>query len=257
MFRDSPLGGQGAGTFEPWWTQRGGAVAIVGNPHSLYFQTLGELGLAGVTLIGALVIGGIGVGALRAPRASGAERTTAAAALAGFLAFAASLALDWMWELTAASVVGFALLGLVAASSNGVRFAAPRWSRAVAVVAAVAVAATQADLLLSAHALNSSEAAAAAGNVDGARSAAKRARTLEPWASAPYLQLALLAEQQGRLRDALDRIHDALVRDRRDWRLWLVAARLERAAGHSDAARRARARTSSLAPHSTAVAGRG
>ena len=54
---------------------------------------------------------------------------------------------------------------------------------------------------------------------------------MQPWASSPYLQLALLEEQAGDLGRANRHIKDALERDSSDWSTWLVAARIQTKAG--------------------------
>ena len=42
-----PFTGTGSGTFEYWWTRDGDTTETVRDTHSLYLQTLGELGIAG------------------------------------------------------------------------------------------------------------------------------------------------------------------------------------------------------------------
>jgi Tfp pilus assembly protein PilF len=76
------------------------------------------------------------------------------------------------------------------------------------------------------------------------------ARALQPWASAPYLQLALLQEQLGDLRAARGRIAEAIDRNDSDWRLWLVSARLETETGNIAKARSDLRRAKSLNPRS-------
>ena len=83
-----------------------------------------------------------------------------------------------------------------------------------------------------------------------ALSAADEAHTLEPWAASPYLQLALLEEQSGDLRRLAARIGQAIDRDRSDWRLWLVSARIDVKAGFIGEARRSLARARALNPRS-------
>src|SRR5204862_86957 len=85
--------------------------------------------------------------------------------------------------------------------------------------------------------IRDSQAAAAAGNVDKAVSAAIDARNIEPWASTPYLQLALVAEQAGALDTAREWVAKALDRDSNDWQLWLVATRLDTKRGAIPAAK--------------------
>jgi cellulose synthase operon protein C len=85
--------------------------------------------------------------------------------------------------------------------------------------------------MLAQNRLEASQAAAARGDAAGAIEAADDARAVEPWASSPYLQLALLEEQQGNLGAANRHVEDALERDRSDWSTWLVAARVQTKAG--------------------------
>ena len=53
-----PLAGRGAGSYEAWWAENGSFSYFVRDAHSLYLETLGELGVLGfVCLVGALVTG--------------------------------------------------------------------------------------------------------------------------------------------------------------------------------------------------------
>ena len=105
-------------------------------------------------------------------------------------------------------------------------------------------------LLLSHMRLEQSQTAAARGDTDGAVSAALDAKSLQPWASSPYLQLALLEESSRDLPAARASIGEAIDRDRSDWRLWLVSARIETEAGNIADARRALLRAKTLNPRS-------
>ena len=69
-----------------------------------------------------------------------------------------------------------------------------------------------------------------------------------PWAASPYVQLALVYEQAGRLRAARAAIGSAIDRDSHDWSLWLVRARLETKAGAIDEALRSLERAQRLDP---------
>jgi len=104
--------------------------------------------------------------------------------------------------------------------------------------------------LLSQARLDESQNAAKRGDAGAALSAADDAHTLEPWASSPYLQLALLEEQAGDLRAARARIGDALDHDPSDWRIWLVSARIDVKAGFIGEARKSLARARALNPRS-------
>ena len=257
-FRAHPVAGGGAGSFERWWAQHGLRVGFVGNAHSLYLQGLAELGVVGLALLAGAFVGGLVVGARRLLRAPPGEREVLAALLAAFVAYGVAAGVDWMWQLTVVSLVAMTCLGLVVgpatdpaaelrpASQPRVRLLARLAVAAVAVVALV----VEADLLAADLKLHQSQAAAGRGDLAAARSDARTARRFEPWASSPYLQAALVAEQGGNLRIARRWIDGALDRDASDWRLWLVSARIETELGHIGAARRSLHRAIALNPRS-------
>jgi Tfp pilus assembly protein PilF len=101
----------------------------------------------------------------------------------------------------------------------------------------VGVIAAQAIPLLAHEKVRASQDAAARGDGAEALKDALAARRLQPWASSPHLQLALVEEEAGDLAKARAAIADAIERDRSDWRLQLVAARLEVKTGNRQAAR--------------------
>ena len=80
------------------------------------------------------------------------------------------------------------------------------------------------------------------------------AAKIEPWAATPYLRLALAEEGAGDLASARRAIGGATRRDPSDWRLWLVAARIESRLGDPEASARSRARARFLNPRSPLVA---
>jgi Tfp pilus assembly protein PilF len=103
--------------------------------------------------------------------------------------------------------------------------------RPAGVAVALAAVLFAAVPMLAQNRLEDSQAAVARGDAAGAIEAADDARAVQPWASTPYLQLALLEEQAGNLGEANRRVEDALERDRSDWSIWLVAARVQTKAG--------------------------
>lgn len=269
QWRQSPVGGDGAGSFEAWWAGHGSIALFVKDAHSLYLETLGELGVVGLALVLALVGGGIAVGALRAVNASGDTRVYAAAATAVFGAYATGAGIDWVWELTAVSVVGFVSLALAvgpatavstplaAVDANGA-FSSRRtrfWLAVAAIVVALLLVLSQAIPLFAQREIGDSQAAVRRGDLGDALSAAKSARDIQPWAATPYLQLALVSEQAGALTSARTWIDMAIARDRTDWRLWLTAARIETRLGRVEAAERSLRRAVELNPRSPLLRG--
>jgi Tfp pilus assembly protein PilF len=108
--------------------------------------------------------------------------------------------------------------------------------------------------LLSTMKIRQSQEAATSGDLTQALDDARGARSLEPWAASPDLQVALVFEAGGNLPAAIVAIREAVAHDESDWRLWLVAARLETKAGEFDAARASLARARALNPRSSLFA---
>ena len=82
--------------------------------HSLYLEALGELGVVGFLLVVALARDRHRASAAAARCGpTGEARVTIAALTAVFAAYAAAAGFDWVWELTAVSVVGLTALALV------------------------------------------------------------------------------------------------------------------------------------------------
>ena len=222
-----PLQGDGAGSFASWWAQHASFSYFVTNAHSLYLETLGELGLVGLGLLAAFFIASLALGGRAVIAARGEDRVTASALLALVAAYAVAAGVDWMWELTAVTVVGLFSLGLLVASSDGVGDHLPSTrgntsGRVLIVATGLAVVIAQAIPFLAQAQIGNSQAAAARGDLRAAQADALRARQIQPWAASPYLQLALTSELDGRPDDAESWVRKAIRRDPTDWRLWLV-----------------------------------
>src|SRR5436190_608284 len=112
-FRTAPLIGRGAGTFEAWWAQHGTIPYFFRNAHSLWLETLGELGLIGLALLVATFGSALVVGARRLLGVGREARTTTAALMATVLAFALGAALEWVWQLAAVGGIAVLCLGLL------------------------------------------------------------------------------------------------------------------------------------------------
>jgi O-antigen ligase/polysaccharide polymerase Wzy-like membrane protein len=282
-FWASPLIGKGAGSFEAWWSQYGREIGFVGNAHSLYFETLGDLGLIGLCLLVGAFVTVIVVAVRRTLALTMELRESAAAVTAAFIAYAIAAGVDWMWELPIVSMVRMGLLAFAVGPATEpvveqpVRIVIPpellsrravqarrrlerrrmrrrRTLRLVAATVAVAAIASEADLYATNASITESQTAAARGDLTAARADAVTARTFEPWAATPYLQLALVEEKLGRLHVARRRMEQAIARDGRDWRLWLVATRIETDLGEIRAAEARLANVRQLNPRSPAIA---
>src|SRR5262249_47421244 len=162
------------------------------NAHSLYLETLGELGIVGFLLLVGTFATGV-VAALRRLRGTGgSERSLIAALLGTLTAYLIGAGVDWMWGLTAVTLVGVFVLGLLTgpatAPPGATAFAPGRLAAALAAVVAGTVVAAQAVSLLTDVEVRRSQADVRAGNLRLARSHAADATRIEPWAATPYVQ---------------------------------------------------------------------
>jgi O-antigen ligase len=251
-FEHAPLQGGGAGSFASWWSRHASFSYAIQDAHSLFLQTLGELGLVGLLLLLAWLGTGVGVGVRRLARAPAGERAAIAALLGAFATFLLGAAVDWMWELAAVTVAGVLVLGLLtgpATADDGPPRRRPG-TRLALCLAGAAILVLEAIPLLAAVEVGASRAAVRAGNARSARSHAVAATRIQPWAATPWLQLALVEEAAGDLDAARTAAARAIARDRLDWQPWYVAAGIERRLGHRAAAAADVARARSLDPRS-------
>ncbi len=265
QFQSRPVVGRGAGSFEAWWAQHESIPAFVRDAHSLYLETLGELGLIGFGLLIAFLVFCVVAAAQRLRGRTERERAEVAALLALAGAFLFEAGIDWMWELTAVSAVAVFALGLLTGPATepelkGLRTVpASRRGLPLLRVAAVAVAfgliLAEAIPLLATMEIRRSQDAVTAGNVVEALDRAESARSIQPWAASPYLQVALVQELGGRIPEAREAIETAISHDEDDWRLWLVAARIQTKAGAIAEARQSLARARELNPRSQLFSG--
>jgi hypothetical protein len=234
-----PLLGIGPGTFEFWWSREGETGEFVRDAHSLYLETLGELGIVGLLLIAAAVLTVLGVGVVRALRAPPTLRTGIAAATGAAAVFAVGAGMDWFWELAVLPIVFFALAPIALAAGSRAQGAADsgRMSvvagRAATAIAAVACLVAIVIPLASTGAVNASRASAEEGRLDAALQDARAAERIQPWAATPTLQEALLLEAQGDLDGAAAAARQATAEEPTNWRTWLVLSRIETYRGNA------------------------
>lgn len=247
-----PLSGTGSGTFEYWWARNGSTDEVVRDTHSLYLQTLGELGIVGLVLLAAFLLAILVGGARETMLGAARSRPALAAALAGSVAFCVSATFDWMWQIPALAV-SLLLLGATLVSGAREREAGRRPAMAlrigVAAIATVAIVAI-AIPLAAASLTRQSEADARDGDLPAALEAARSAQNAEPGAATPRLQEALVLEAEGELGPAAVAARAATARESTNWRTWLVLSRIEAERGQAAAAVRAYRRARSLNPRS-------
>lgn len=243
----SSLKGTGADTFEYWWAQHGSVAAFVRDTHSLYLQTLGELGWVGLALLGGWLLFVLAAGIVIAMRTRDSEhRGLVAAATGGLVAFAVAGAFEWVWQIAVIPALVAVLAGVVlgARGESQPRPARP-WARGLIAVLAAAGLITAAVTVAGADAVRTSQQLAQRGDLAGAYAKASDAVTAAPYAASPRLQQALVLERLGDLRGAERAALAAVHREPTNWRNELVLSRVRArrgdAAGAVAAYRRARA----------------
>jgi O-antigen ligase len=256
-FSEKPIIGHGAGTYGFAWDQLRTLDMTNGQAHSLYLQALDELGIAGGLLALGLVLFLLWTGFSAWRAAGGRERELYAILLGVSLAFAVGVAYDWFWQFALIGSVFFMATGIMVAARCGQLWRARAASRAregVAVetdaesrrfgltIAGLAIAwltmlALTGPLLVD-HEIHASTAATQEEPADfeSAVNHAETARSIEPWAATPYLQLGLLAQAQGDYPGAIQRFGQAIDREDHNWTLYYLRAKAEHLAGQNEAA---------------------
>jgi O-antigen ligase len=256
-FGEEPLVGTGAGSYEFDWERQRSIERPVHNAHSLYLEAFAELGLVGGLLVLALIGGLLWTGYAAWRTASGPQRDLHAVLLAAMLAFAVGAGIDWFWEIAGLAAVFFLASGAMVAircrqlapAAAGLRREDRNFRFAVAGLATAWIAAIALiGPLLVERELNASRDDAVTGNIAGALDHADTARAIEPWAASPYVQLALIAELQRDYPTAERRLTQAIAREDRNWQLYYLRSRVERAAGDTAAAQADLVRARSLNP---------
>lgn len=230
-FEAHPVIGGGAGSYEQYWLQHRTRPLKVRDAHSLYLETLAELGVVGLALL--LV-------ALGVPLVVGLRhRNVLTGAYAAYLAGAG---VDWDWEITAVTTAALLVaVAVVAAarSDESARRSLSPGARYAILAAAVCVAPFGLVFLVGNMFLSRSMSAASSGHWVAAATDAKRASQWLPWSTDPQRQLGEAQLALGDTAAAQRTFRSAIAKDGADWNLWLDLARAT--AGTEQAAALARA----------------
>jgi O-antigen ligase len=116
-FADSPLRGTGTRGFATLWLEKRSITETATDAHSLYVETLVELGLVGVVLLAAF-LGGAAVAAARVYRSGQRGRTLATGWIAAGAVFLVHAGVDWDWEMPAVTFIFLALAGASLAAAE-------------------------------------------------------------------------------------------------------------------------------------------
>ncbi len=257
-FGEKPLEGTGAGTYRFSWDRLRHEDITNQVAHSLYLQAFSELGVVGGVLVLAIVLLLLWTGFSAWRRAQGTQRELFAVLFAVSLAFAVVAAIDWFWEIAALGSVFFLAGGVLLAgrcaqlARRRAADGAPQQRRFGIAVVGLAVAwitilALVGPLLVE-HELESSKESAREGDIAGAVEDANTAKTIEPWAASPYIQLGLLSQAQGDYTGAVSRFDQAIDREDRNWTFYYLRGKAEHEGGNPAAARADLAKARELNP---------
>jgi O-antigen ligase len=234
-YRQHPWLGSGAGSFQRAWLRSRPTDLPVLDAHSLYLETLAELGPIGLGLLAALLA--LPVAAAVIAR----EHPLAAPAFGGYVAYLVHAAQDWDWELPA---VTLAALGCAAAllilARRESRSPLSRQTRAAALSAAVLVALIALGALAGNATLASARASLNADNPGRAARDARWAKHLVPWSPDPWRLHGEALLSQGNLEAARRDFLTALRKDPSDWDSWVDWALVTRGTERKRAVERAR-----------------
>jgi hypothetical protein len=232
MVERSPLLGAGGGSFERWWLQERPGANDARNAHSLYLETLAELGPVGLALL--LVALTVPFVALRRLQ----HDALGAIGGAAYLVWLVHAAIDWDWQIPSVTLVALACgcATVVRASSTDPPLRRRSLVPALVVVLAIAFVANAGN-----RALDRAQSALGSGDEARAAAEARAAERWMPWASTPW---RLLGEAQLAVRqDAAARksLHRAISGNAEDWLAWYDLAQVTKGAARHEAIGRARA----------------
>jgi O-antigen ligase len=259
-FGENPILGHGAGTYVFSWQALRSIELPVHDAHSLYLEPFAELGLVGGLLVVAIVLMLLWYAFSAWRAAADPHRDRYAALLAVMLIFAIGAAFDWIWEIATMGAIFFLAAGVMVgvrceqlaadrgleqgAAGGGKRYGFAVVGLAVAWIAAIALIGP----LLVDREIRASQNAAADGNLGLAIDHADNARSIEPWAASPYVQLGQLAALQEDYPTAIARLTDAIEREEDNWQWYYLRSKAEHEADDEAAAQKDLERARELNP---------
>jgi hypothetical protein len=258
-FADDPLAGAGPGSYEFAWLASGKSTEHVRDAHSLYLEQAAELGLPGLVATVLVIFGALWLAL--APLRRGDAGPAAVAMPAAVVVYVGAVAIDWMWEATAVTLLALACALSTGGSSGRPRRRSSRQERhtgsgrrrhagltvglgALAVVGIV----IQVPGLVATQRIQASQHALVIGRGHQAIELADDAVTAAPWAPGPYSQRAVAEEERDKPELALRDAAEAVSREPFNYLWWLHLAELADRLGAEEVADQAWAQAHILAP---------
>jgi hypothetical protein len=233
-YRENPVLGSGAGTFENYWVEHRPSSTYFRDAHSLYLETLAELGPLGL----ALVAGAVAAMVAAAIRAR--DHPLAAGAFGAVVAFLVHAGVDWDWEMPAVTCTALACGAALAVLARGEQGSTAPWQlRAGGVALTAALGAAAVVGLVGNGAIAASISELRSGEYASAEQEARRASRWAPWSAEPWRVLGEVRLRRGERERARAALREATERDPRNWVLWAELAGASEGAARRDAVARA------------------
>ena len=243
--RAHPALGSGGGTYEVWYLRHRTNGSKVIDAHSLYAQTLAEVGAVGLALLLVALLTPL-VAAVRAR-----ERPTTPIAAGAYVAFLVHAGVDWDWQISAVTLCGLlcgaALLIAARRSANTVQLGRRRYALAAL---AVAVALFSLVGLLGNMPAASAGRAIRAGNWADAKRQARKEIRWAPWSADGWRRLGQAEVGSNQVAAGVRDLRTAIRKDPQNWDRWFDLALATRGKEQ----RRALEHSLALNPHSPELA---
>jgi O-antigen ligase len=218
-FKGHPWLGGGAGSYQRFWLRERRAALPVRDAHSLYLETLAELGPVGLLLL--LCALGTPFVAARAARV----QPLAPATLGAYVAFVLHAGIDWDWEMPAVTLAAFFCGTAFLLAARGAEAPPLRrpW-RALGLIVAASLCALSILGFAGNRAATDGSEALDRSDLHTAEVEARRARRWEPWSAEPWRLLGEAQLEAGEVGRAQASFRRGLDKDGGDWELWLDLA---------------------------------
>ncbi|HEY2141348.1 MAG TPA: O-antigen ligase family protein [Solirubrobacteraceae bacterium] len=229
-FSASPLHGYGAAMYQTLWDRHRPAFVYTVNAHSLYLQTMAELGIVGLALV-LVVVAVVLVGL--AARARGTRRLIYGALLAAAVVWALRAGVDWDWEMPVVTLGFFAAAGaaLSPRAGRGPGWRPPAAARAVLVALGLLTLVVPVLIIGSQRRLDDAERALYGSGCTRAVAAARASSRWLDMRPEPYEIVGFCALEGGHDGQAVAAMEKAVSRDPGSWETHYALALAQASAG--------------------------
>jgi hypothetical protein len=229
QFEATPVRGSGAGTFELTWFRRRHVNSRFSEGHSLYLESLADLGIVGCALV---VIALLAILVSIATRIRGPNRVLYASVFAAALMWTVHAGVDLDWEMPAASLWFFPLTGAALSARSVPRTRSPgRSARVLIGLGVLLLAVSPALVALSQQRYEHAEQAFRHADCPAAIDASLSALSVFPVRPEPFQVLGYCDARLGQRGLAVRAMKASIARDPHNWAPHYGLAVVQAAAG--------------------------